>query len=245
VFLPETPEGLDTVELRIDLARRIATRLPNAITLLQYDNLANRETHYHTTGREIWRDTAGRIDGCVMAVGTCGTISGVGRALKEENSTIWIMGVEPVGSILFGGEPGPYLVQGGGLSFVPANLDTTVVDEGIKVTDRDSFLTARELARGEGISVGGTGGAVVFGARTLAERLGPRCCVVGVVPDAGDRYLDTFYSDDWLAQHEIPIRHQLPSGELLASCREFGCTVNQFGPSLEVDENAGSGRHEP
>lgn len=228
VFLPATAEGLDTVELRIQIASELAAKVPNAITLLQYDNLANRDTHYRTTGQEIWRDTEGAVDACVMAVGTCGTVSGVGRALKEKNPKVRIVGVEPVGSIIFGGDPGTYLVQGGGLSFIPRNLDREVIDEAMKVRDEDTFTAARRLALEEGIMVGGTGGAVTFAAKQVAERLGPGACVVGVIPDSGDRYLDTMYSDDWLSGHAMPVPPHSPPPGLDAAVREIGCSVNEF-----------------
>lgn len=231
VFLPQTPEGMDTVELRIEIAKKMAEKIPNSMTLLQYDNLANRETHYRATGQEIWRDTEGTLDACIVAVGTCGTISGVGKALKEKNRNIKIIGVEPRGSIIFGGTDAPYLVQGGGLSFIPKNLMRHVIDEGVKVSDQEAFETARLLAKEEGIMVGGSAGSVVFVALRLAKKLGKGKRIVAIVPDSGDRYLDTFYSDEWLDKHGIsraPFLRAPPDDILTSVVKSLNCTIDSF-----------------
>ena len=232
VFLPDTPEGEDTVEIRIAIAKKLTELVPGSVTLLQFDNLVNRETHYRTTGQEIWRDLEGRLDACVVASGTCGTVSGVGQALKEKDPSIRIVGVEPEGSILFGGKPGRYLVQGGGLSFIPGNLDRSVVDAGIKVSDADAFSAARTLAVTHGVMVGGTGGMVVHACLEIAAELGRDSRVVGVIPDSGDRYIDSMYDDGWLAQHEVvltaPVRPSIAG--MSEAARELGCVVNDVGP---------------
>lgn len=230
IFIWETPEGFDTVELRIDIAKRIASHLPNAVTLNQYDNLANCETHYQTTGQEIWNDLKGNIDVCVVPVGTCGSISGIGRALKEKNSDIEIIGVEPIGSMIFGSIPENYLIQGGGLSFIPKNLDRTFIDRGVQISDQVAFETARLLAMREGIMVGGTGGLSAAVCIDLAKKLGKGKTIVGTIPDSGDRYLDTFISDEWLLNHRIDIHdfQNKPSKELAAVAYDENCSVDEF-----------------
>lgn len=201
VFLPYTPPGMDTVELRIALANRLAANVPDAITLGQYTNPANVDAHYHGTGPEILA-ALGAIPSVVVAsVGTCGTISGVGRALKEFDQGVRIVGVEPVGSVIFGGSDATYYVQGGGLSFVPPILDRSVIDFGLKVSDADAIAAAHEFARREGIMVGGTGGLVLHALRSLSAEMSNGQCLVGIIPDAGDRYMDTLYNDAWLLGH--------------------------------------------
>lgn len=229
-FLPETPEGEDTVELRIEVAKRIISQVPGAITLDQYDNRANRECHLRTTGPELLEDMGGNLDACVVAMGTCGSISGVGAALKAMRKEILVIGVEPVGSVIFGGQPGRYLVAGGGLSFVPGNLDRGVVDRAVKVSDLDAFLAARDLARTEGIMAGGSGGMVVKVCRDLAMELGPGRRIAGILPDSGDRYLDSIYSDAWMEAHGLPL--PAPCGwaapAILAAIEKEGCSLDQF-----------------
>jgi cysteine synthase len=204
VFLPKTPPGLDTVELRIAVANHLAATLPRAVTLGQYSNPANPDIHYRTTGPEIWEQLEGRVSAVVVAMGTCGTISGVGRFLKERSRDIRIIGVEPVGSVIFGGTPGRYLIQGGGLSFTPPILDRSVVDECHKISDEEAIGCIHELARRHGLLVGGTGGLVVSHARRLQRELPAGSTIVGIIPDSGERYLDTLFDDDWLAANHMP-----------------------------------------
>jgi cysteine synthase len=229
-FLSETPEGEDTVEMRIEVARRIADQVPGAITLNQYDNRANQECHFRTTGRELLRDMNERLDACVVSMGTCGSISGIGAALKAISGDVLVVGVEPFGSVIYGGEPGPYLVSGGGLSFVPGNLNRSVVDRAVKIADLDAFRAARDLARTEGIMVGGTGGLVVRTCRDLAVELGPGKRIVGILPDSGDRYLESIYSDAWMREHGLPLAMHRDQTEppLLAAIEKEGCTLDEY-----------------
>lgn len=241
VFLPETPAGMDTVELRIQVATRLASTIPNAISLGQYSNPSNVAIHYQTTGPEIWRDLEGRVDAVVIAVGTCGTITGVGRYLKERNPSVRVVGVEPFGSEIFGPERRPYLIQGGGLSFVPSILDRSVIDEGWKVHDEDAITAIHSLAVNDGWAVGGTGGLVVHVLKRIAKDFGPESNLVGIIPDAGERYLDTIYDDQWLKQHNF---HQLTKSkrdtdhDTVAAVEEIGCSLNEIpdGPSIPLGE---------
>ena len=240
VFLPETPAGLDTVELRIALANHLAQRVPGAITMGQYSNPANVEVHRRTTGPEIVAALDGQLDMLVAAVGTCGTISGVGQALKQHSPRIRVVGVEPVGSIIFGGCDATYYIQGGGLSFVPPILDRSVIDQGLKVSDRDAIAAAHAFSQREGIMVGGTGGLVLRALRELSGDMQPGQRLVGIIPDAGDRYLDTLFDDTWLHAHGFAGVGQgaAPIHDSLADeVAPVGCSVDQVpasaGPSLD------------
>jgi len=240
VFLPETPQGMDTVELRIEVANQLADRIPNAISLGQYSNPANPEIHYRTTGPEIYQALDGNVSAVVMAVGTCGTISGVGRYFKERAAATRIIGAEPVGSEIFGPERGPYLIQGGGLSFIPSILNRSVIDEGWKVKDEDAVAAIHELAVAEGWAVGGTGGLVIHVLKAISKNFGVDDNLVGVIPDAGERYLDTIYYEPWLEKHGF---HRLTrSGssdpEALAAVEAIGCSLNEIpeGASISLHE---------
>jgi cysteine synthase len=196
---------------------------------MQYENYSNLQTHYLYTGQEIWEDFKEKLDVCVMAVGTCGTISGVGKALKEKNVNIKIYGVEPEGSIIFGGKPGQYYIQGGGLSFIPKILNRNFIDKGFKVSDFNAIKTAKELAEKEGVMVGGTGALVAHICINLAKELGANKNIVGVIPDAGDRYLDTIYNNEWCLYHKFIFKkNKLPTEELTNILEKEGCTLNEF-----------------
>jgi cystathionine beta-synthase len=241
VFLPDTPVGMDTVQLRIAVANHLAKTIPNAISLGQYSNAANPDIHYHTTGPEIWNQLDGSLSAVVMAVGTCGTISGVGRYLKERNPRIRIIGVEPRGSIIFGGEDGHYLIQGGGLSFIPSILDRSVIDEGWKVSDADAVKSIHDLAALEGWMVGGTSGLVVHVLREIAKQFGSGENIVGIVPDGGERYLDTIYNEEWLEQQNFARPQRPPEdsdGEALRAVEAIGCSLNIIPDrqSISLDE---------
>jgi cysteine synthase len=238
LYLPDTPVGMDTVELRIRLASLMADRLPDAVTLGQYSNPGNPEIHYRTTGPEIWAALEGHVSAVVAAVGTCGTISGVGRCVKERDQGVTVVGVEPEGSVIFGGNPGAYLVQGGGLSFVPPILDADVIDHGLKVADADTFAFVRETAHREGWMLGGTGGLVMAGIKYIVPQLGAGDTVVGIIPDGGDRYVETLFDEAWMAMHAGPEpAPSTPEDPLQAVAVELGCSVNEVrpesGPSLD------------
>ena len=183
----------------IKAAEIIRDMTPGAVILQQFENMANPECHYHTTGQEIWEDTDGTVDIFVAGAGTGGTVSGVGRALKEHNPQVRIVAVEPLSSpVLSGGKSGPHKIQGIGAGFVPATYDASVVDEVIAVSNDDALRTGRQLATQEGLLVGISAGAAVWAAVQVASReenAGKR--VVVLLPDTGERYLSTvLFSED-------------------------------------------------
>ncbi len=192
---PESPESYYRV------ADRLAEEIPGAYQPNQYFNPENPKAHYETTGPEIWRQTDGTIDVFVAGVGTGGTISGVGRYLKEQNPDVTIVGADPEGSVYSGDEPRPYLVEGIGEDFWPATFDPSVVDRYVKVSDRDSFRMARAVTREEGILIGGSAGSAVFAALQIARELDETKTIVVLLPDTGRQYLSKVYSDSWMLQH--------------------------------------------
>lgn len=177
----------------IDRAEEMAREIPNSILAGQFVNPANPEAHYLTTGPEIWEDTEGSVDLFVAGVGTGGTITGVGRYLKEKNPAVRVVAVEPSGSpVLSGGKKGAHGLQGIGAGFVPAVLDTGVYDEIVTVTEEQAYECARLLGRREGVLCGISGGAALFAAKKLAERPENRGkTLVVLLPDSGERYLST------------------------------------------------------
>ena len=174
-------------------AEELAASIPGSFIPSQFDNPANPAAHYKTTGPEIWRDAEGHVDIFVAGVGTGGTISGVGRYLKEQNPSIRIVAVEPASSpLLSQGHAGPHGLQGIGANFVPGNYDSSVVDEIVTVTDKDAYRTGRLLARTEGVMAGITSGAALWAADELARRPENKGkTIVALLPDDGNRYLST------------------------------------------------------
>ena len=174
-------------------AQELAASIPNSFIPSQFENPANAQAHYTTTGPEIWTDTDGSVDAFVAGIGTGGTITGVGRYLKEQNPSVQIVGVEPAGSpVLSGGAAGSHGLQGIGAGFVPAVLDMSVVDEVLTATEEEAYAAARVLAQREGVLVGISSGAALSAAIRFASR--PENAgktVVVLLPDVGDRYLST------------------------------------------------------
>lgn len=181
------------------VAERLVADSPGAYRPNQYANQWNPWAHEHSTGPEIWRQTAGRITHFVAGVGTGGTISGVARYLKAQSPTAQIVGADPAGSVYSSGSGRPYLVEGIGEDFWPATYDPSLVHRVIAVSDEDSFLTARRVTREEGLFIGGSGGTAVAAALVLGRELGPEHLVVVLVPDSGRGYLSKVFDDDWMA----------------------------------------------
>ncbi len=194
---PDSPESYNGV------ADRLTREIPGAWRPNQFENLANPEIHYRTTGPEIWEDTKGKITAFVAGVGTGGTISGVGRYLKERNPNIKVVGADPEGSVLSGGSPKPWKVEGIGEDFVPKTFTSQYVDDWERVSDAESFHVARELARREGMLLGGSTGTNVAAALRYARRLGPGHLVVALGCDTGRNYLSKFFDDKWLKENQL------------------------------------------
>jgi len=197
-----TEAAWDAPESHIGVANRMNTEIPNSHILDQYANPANPDIHESATGPEIWEDMDGRIDMMVMGAGTGGTITGVARALKKRNEKIIIVGADPIGSILAGGdEVGSYQVEGIGYDFIPDVLDRNLIDTWVKVGDQDSFTMARRLVREEGMLCGGSSGTALFAALQEAKKLpkGSRCVVL--LPDNIRNYLGKHVDNNWMDQH--------------------------------------------
>jgi cystathionine beta-synthase len=196
---PHSPESYYSV------SDRLAEEIPGGFKPDQYSNPANPEAHYATTGPEIWEQTdSGQVDAIVISVGTGGTITGVGRYFKERKPEVRIVAVDPEGSIFTADEghpTGPYLVEGIGKECWPDALDPEVIDEWVRVSDRESFVTARRLAREEGLLVGGSTGTTAFAGIEVAKRLGSQARVLMLFPDSGRSYLSKFYDDNWMIQY--------------------------------------------
>ncbi|HEU4566723.1 MAG TPA: cystathionine beta-synthase [Marmoricola sp.] len=212
---PEHPDSYYTV------SDKLAAE-PGAWKPDQYSNPNNPLSHYEQTGPEIWRQTDGRITHFVAGVGTGGTISGVGRFLKEQDPRVQVVGADPVGSVYSGGSGRPYLVEGVGEDFWPTTYDRDVADRIIAVSDADSFSFTRRLAREDGLLVGGSSGMAAWAAVQLAAELDdPEALVVVLLPDSGRGYLTKVFNDDWLAQYGfLPAAESRPTiGEVLRAKR--------------------------
>ncbi|MFI7301878.1 cystathionine beta-synthase [Micromonospora aurantiaca] len=193
---PEDPRSYYNV------SDRLAREIPGAWKPDQYSNPANPRSHYETTGPELWRQTEGRITHFVAGVGTGGTISGIGRYLKEASEgRVKVIGADPEGSVYSGGTGRPYLVEGVGEDFWPETYDRGIADEIVEVSDKESFEMTRRLAREEGLLVGGSCGMAVVGALEVARKAGPDDVIVVLLPDGGRGYLSKIFNDKWMARY--------------------------------------------
>ncbi len=199
---PEDPRSL------YSMAEKLTREIPNAYHPNQYQNPANPEIHYRTTGPEIWEDSEGRVTHFVCGMGTGGTITGIARYLKEKNPDVKIIGVDPVGSVLYEffhrgtvGKAEAYQVEGIGEDLFPATLDFSIIDDVLRVSDRESFLWARRLARMEGILAGGSAGSALAAAMRVVPSLAEKDFLVVFIPDTGNRYLSKLYDDEWMKEN--------------------------------------------
>lgn len=200
----------DSPKSYYETAKRIARETENSYYPNQYDNPKNIEAHYKSTGPEIWEQTDGKIDYFVTGIGTGGTLSGVAKFLKEKNKEIKIVAVDPIGSVFYeyykNGKPGdykPYKVEGIGESKITKALNFEIIDEIIRVEDKPSFLTTRELAKREGLFTGGSSGAIMWATQQVAKRQKDKANIVVIFPDSGDRYVSKIYNDDWMKENKF------------------------------------------
>ncbi|HEY3296587.1 MAG TPA: pyridoxal-phosphate dependent enzyme [bacterium] len=200
----------DSPQSYYETAKRIHRELPGSFYVNQYHNPANSEAHYTLTGPEIWEQTEGKIDYYVAGLGTGGTFSGVARYLKEKNPSIKCIGVDPYGSVFYNywktgqiGESFVYKVEGIGEDMLVGNMDFSLIDDIIRISDADAFNTARRLAREEGLLIGGSSGGAVFAALQVAQRAPKGSVIVAVMPDSGSRYLSKMYNDEWMRDNQF------------------------------------------
>jgi len=198
---PEDPRSYYSV------AKKLAREIPNSYYPNQYDNPSNPEAHYHTTGPEIWEASEGKITHFVCGIGTGGTISGVGKFLKEKNPNVKIIGVDPEGSLYYDfhktgkvTKARTYVVEGIGEDFFPSTMNMQILDDVIQVNDEECFVVARRLAKLEGLFTGGSGGGCLSATLRLAKDLGPQDFVVALLPDTGMRYLSKVFNDEWMRE---------------------------------------------
>ena len=205
---PEDPRSYYSV------AKRLSEEIPNSYYPNQYDNLSNMQAHYETTGPEIWEQTEGKITHYVAGIGTGGTITGTAKYLKEKNPEIKVIGVDSVGSVykhyfetgeFSKDEIKPYLTEGIGEDLIPANVDFDYIDDVVQVNDKNALNMTRTVAKQEGLFIGGSCGAAVFGALEYAQKVRPGkdALMVVILPDSGTRYVSKIYNDDWMRKNNF------------------------------------------
>jgi cystathionine beta-synthase len=237
------------------VAKKLAREIPNSFYPNQYDNPMNPLAHYQSTGPEIWEDSEGKITHFVCGMGTGGTISGVGKYLKEKNPAIRIIGVDPEGSLYYDFHKSgkvvkarTYVVEGIGEDFFPSTMDLKIVDEVMRVSDEECFVVARRLVKQEGIFTGGSGGGCISGTLRLAKTLDEKALIVAFLPDTGMRYLSKVYNDEWMRERgyvdsAVPItaaevvsaKHQSGKGRELVVARPYQTVFHALKTMQEQD----------
>jgi cystathionine beta-synthase len=212
------------------------SEIPGAFRPNQYENPANPLAHFETTGPELWDQTKGRITHLVAGAGTCGTLVGVARYLKERNPAVQIIAADPKGSVYSGGSGRPYLVEGVGEDFFPAAWDPSVIDQIIEISDAESFHTARYVTRTEGVLIGGSGGLAVAAALRVAQSARPEDVIVVVNPDSGRGYLSRIYNDDWLSNYGFLDAAEGPLVRDVVARRGAGHPLLHMSPESTVHE---------
>ena len=208
---PEHPESYYSV------SDRLAREVPLAWKPDQYHNPNNPQAQHDTAGAEIWEQTRGRVTHFVAGIGTGGTVTGIGRYLKEHNPAVQVIGADPEGSVYSGGSGRPYLVEGIGEDFWPSTYDPSVVDRVVAVSDAQSFATARRVTRQEGLLLGGSGGTAIAAALVVGRDLSPDAVIVVHIPDSGRGYLSKIYNDAWMADYGFLQAAGTTVGDLLAA----------------------------
>jgi cystathionine beta-synthase len=226
VVVAPTDVPPDSPQAYYRVADRLTEEIPGAFQPNQYANPANPQTHYESTGPELWDQLEGRLTHLVVGVGTGGTITGMAHYLRERKPDLVVVGADPEGSIYSGGEANvrPYLIEGVGEDFWPQTFDPSVVDRWVTVSDRNAFLSTRRLAQTEGILAGGSGGMALHAALTVAADVDdPEAVIVVMIPDGGRSYLSKIYSDAWMRQRGFLDRGaELTVGDVLRRKREAG-----------------------
>src|SRR5271154_490836 len=221
---PEDPRSYYSV------AQKLAREIPNSYYPNQYANPMNPEAHYLTTGPEIWNDTEGKITHFVCGMGTGGTISGVGKYLKEKNPAVQIVGVDPIGSLYYDAfktgatvKAKTYVVEGIGEDFFPTTMNMKILDDVIQVNDEECFVVARRLVKMEGLFTGGSGGGCISAVLRIAKDLGPEAFIVAFLPDTGMRYLSKVYNDEWMRERGyVEAAVKITAGEVVSAKHHSG-----------------------
>ncbi|HEY5219523.1 MAG TPA: pyridoxal-phosphate dependent enzyme [Gemmatimonadaceae bacterium] len=244
VIVTPTAVPPDHPDNYVMMAKRIAKETPNAVLANQFYNEANPQAHYETTGPELWEQTEGRITHFVAAAGTGGTLTGVGRYLKEKNPKIKIISGDPVGSILADlwrtkgkshGDGTPYKVEGIGQDKLPGTLDLSLIDDYVTVSDKDAFAMARRLTREEGLFVGGSSGLITHVALDVARRVDdPNACVVTFLCDTGERYLSKLYNDEWMRENQLLDGDRSTLAHVVGGKPSTAQTIVSVGPGASV-----------